>query len=236
MGDCMASSRASALIWCYCNSPRVSVVRSLSGAGLNGKHVEKLAVLLEGRKINREERETPLLSVRPSIIDAVPGKVQIRHSAQAGVLLAYKHIADSPPLPPHPPPPAPRAHIPGLVLWGSEVRIIIIGCTWGRRRERKAETEDRTADSPEFRFPPPKPPHPTRTDTPARASPWLLFWNYRWFKSSHQEWEEDSLDMSLCGIQTWFHLNMIMIFFCFFVIICSTCSICYTFRMQVKPS
>lgn len=98
----MASSRASALIWCYCNSPRVSVVRSLSGAGLNVKHVEKLAVLLEGRKINREERETPLLSVRPSIIDAVPGKVQIRHSAQAGVLLAYKHIADSPP--PHPTP------------------------------------------------------------------------------------------------------------------------------------
>lgn len=99
------------------------MVRSLSGAGLNGKHVEKLAVLLEGRKINREERKTPLLSVRPSIIDAVPGKVQIRHSAQAGVLLAYKHIADCPP------PPAPRAHTPGLVLWGSEVRIIIIGCT-----------------------------------------------------------------------------------------------------------
>lgn len=62
----MDSSQASALIWCYCNSLQVSVVFSLFGTGLNGKHVEKLAVLLEGRKINREERLPSSLCTPPS--------------------------------------------------------------------------------------------------------------------------------------------------------------------------
>lgn len=85
------------------------MVFSLFNTGLNGKHVEKLKPA--GREKDKVRRKIPLLSVHPSIVEAVPGKVQIRHSAQAGVLRAYKHIGDSPPR-------APTAHTPGLALWG----------------------------------------------------------------------------------------------------------------------
>lgn len=146
-GWCMASSQAPALICRYCNCPQVSVVFSLFATGLNGKHVEKLAVLLEGRKINREERLPSSLCTPPSSMRCQE-KFRSVTQRRRGSSVHINTLAT----PPH------RSAHTWFSFVGSEVRIIIIGCTWGRRRERKAETEDRTADSPEFRTPPPPPP------------------------------------------------------------------------------
>lgn len=109
----MDSSQASALIWCYCNSPSVGVLFSLFGTGLNGQNVEKLAVLLEGRKINWEERLPSSLCTPPSSMwcqEKFRSVTQQKQGSQNINTLA------TPPLPPQPP--APTAQTPGLALWG----------------------------------------------------------------------------------------------------------------------
>lgn len=65
-GWCIVSSQNWAPHRCYCNSLQAGVVFSLLCNGLNGKHVVKSTVLLEGRKINQEERLPSSLCTPPS--------------------------------------------------------------------------------------------------------------------------------------------------------------------------
>lgn len=113
-GWCIVSSQDSAPRRCYCNSLQASLVFSLLRNGLNGKHVAKSAVLLEGRKINQEERPPSSLCTPPSSMRCQEKFRSVTQRRQGSSL----HINAFRPPPPHPPSNTHNTHTPGLVLWG----------------------------------------------------------------------------------------------------------------------
>lgn len=145
-GWCIVSSQDSAPRRCYCNSLQASLVFSLLCNGLNGKHVAKSAVLLEGRKINQEERPPSSLCTPPSSMRCQEKFRSVTQRRQGSSL----HINAF-----RPPPPPPLQHPQHTHTWfsfvGSEVRIIIIGSTWCSHSEGMAEN----TNGPVFRTPPP---------------------------------------------------------------------------------
>lgn len=110
-GWCIVLSQDSAPQRRYSNSLQASVVFSLLCNGLNGKHVAKPTVLLEGRKINQEERLPSSLCTPPSSMRCQQKFRSVTQRRQGSSL----HINTFRPPPPHP---TPTTHTPGLVLWG----------------------------------------------------------------------------------------------------------------------